>query len=154
MGGQLCTRIRLEWRLAIISLVFFLVSAEVVARRTPPEIRWFVWLYNGGLSLVFGLCAVLLARHVRRRGLLRQREDGPGAAGASRPQTSGQLAKRIKLYLAAAALSALTATDLSTSGAFRRHFAVTTGEIFLWEFVTFALLVVVVELSARWKALR
>jgi hypothetical protein len=53
---------------------------------------------------------------------------------------------RLKIYLAAAAVTALSATQQTRSVTFREKFAATAGDIFFWNFVMLAILVVIVEL--------
>jgi hypothetical protein len=153
MGGWLRTGRRLEWHVAVVSLVCFFVFGGLLTRRAPSELRWFVWMYVGGFYLVFGVCALLLVRHLRRRGHLRQRDGSPDVADASPAETSVQVhfRKRIKIYLAAGAVTAVSATEQSNSVAFRQRFAATTGEIFLWNFAAFAVVILVAELVVWWK---
>lgn len=143
MGHWLRRGRRLEWALVIFTALSALLFGSMFTNRAPANIRWMVWIYIGGFYTVMLVLSLFLVQSLRRRGII--------ASDATAASTHGEPSRRLKVYVAAAAVTALSAVEQARFVVFRQRLGATTSDIFLWNFVALAVLITIAELFQRRK---
>lgn len=141
MGSWLRVGRRLEWVLVVFTVLCILLFGFLFTSRAPANIRWMVWIYVGGFCVVLSGFSLLLIRYLRRSGII---------TGTASNASRFTHRNRLKVYLAATAVTIISAIEQARVAALKRGFSATTGDIVFWNFTALAVLIAVLELI-EWR---
>lgn len=135
---------RVEYTVALITVVLYLFTGFVLTRNASTQIRWSLWILAFILILPISVGGLIYGRWVRRRDL-----------GLPQPTIEGRrlvpLKTRLKIYLALAVVTAISAIEQAR--VLPRYFFATADEVFFWNFVVLSALVAIFE-AIQWRARR
>ena len=125
-----------------VVVLLYLVSGLMLTRTAPDEIRWILWILLA--TLIFPLLLVGIWLRRRLWGHPPAKGRFPGFA---------QRGTRLKGYVVAAIVTAISAAEQARHGMTVRRFSAKTADIFIWNFAAFAVLIATVEIL-EWRRKR